>query len=478
MAHPDWVLKHKIKGSEVKHINGNYYLYKVSSRWNKEKKRSEKISGKLIGRITTEGLCSRSSEVAQILAKSISVKEYGASHYLYQKHNPILQALRSHFPDWHKELFALSIYRLLYHAPLKNMPLHYEQSYLSELLPAAQLSDKKITALLRSVGSQREQIVNCLKALMEGNSFILLDVTHITSFSDEVDIAQVGYNSQRTYDPQVNLFFMFSTDLSLPVYYRLLPGNVRDVSAMKLSIVESGLQNVTIVADKGFCSQKNIADLDEAQLKYLLPLRRNSSLVSYTPLHTVNEQVLQYFIFKEQPVWYYTIHQPDSKRVIVFVNDYLKAAEKQDFIQRIENKTEGYDMDKFYQKKDAFGTLALITNLAEDHLPEQIYQRYKTRTHIEQLFDVFKNILHADRTYMRGGTEMEAWLFINFLATAYYYQLYRVLTEKGLLKKYTPKDILLYLSGIKALKINQKWEVAEIPKKTAELIAQIEKPIT
>jgi len=70
-------------------------------------------------------------------AKNISVKEYGAYHYLYQKHNRILQALQSHFPNWHKELFSLSIFRLLYHAPLKNMPLHYEQFYLSELLPGA-----------------------------------------------------------------------------------------------------------------------------------------------------------------------------------------------------------------------------------------------------------------------------------------------------------------------------------------------------
>lgn len=60
----------------------------------RKKKRSEKISGKLIGRITAEGLCIRSSELVEILAKSVSVKEYGASHYLYQKHNRILQALQ------------------------------------------------------------------------------------------------------------------------------------------------------------------------------------------------------------------------------------------------------------------------------------------------------------------------------------------------------------------------------------------------
>lgn len=79
---------------------------------------------------------------------------------------------------------------------------------------------------------------------------------------------------------------------------------------------------------------------------------------------------------------------------------------------------------------------------------------------------------------MRGGSEMESWLFINFMATVFYYPLYKIFTERRLLKKYTPKDILLHLSGIKALKINQNWEIAEIPKKTAELIAKIEKPIT
>lgn len=124
------------------------------------------------------------------------------------------------------------------------------------------------------------------------------------------------------------------------------------------------------------------------------------------------------------------------------------------------------------------GILALKTNLEDDHLPEQIYQSYKTRTQINQLFVVFKNILHTDRNYMRGGSEMESWLFINFMATVFYYPLYKIFTERRLLKKYTPKDILLHLSGIKALKINQNWEIAEIPKKTAELIAKIEKPIT
>ena len=41
MTHPDWVLKHKKKGTLIMKRDDRYYLYRVSSHWNKEKKRSQ-----------------------------------------------------------------------------------------------------------------------------------------------------------------------------------------------------------------------------------------------------------------------------------------------------------------------------------------------------------------------------------------------------------------------------------------------------
>ena len=35
-------------------MKGLYYLYEVSSKWNKEKKRAQKITGKILGRITED----------------------------------------------------------------------------------------------------------------------------------------------------------------------------------------------------------------------------------------------------------------------------------------------------------------------------------------------------------------------------------------------------------------------------------------
>jgi len=41
--HPEWALKHKKPGTELRLMKGRYYLYEVSSKWNKEKKRAQKL---------------------------------------------------------------------------------------------------------------------------------------------------------------------------------------------------------------------------------------------------------------------------------------------------------------------------------------------------------------------------------------------------------------------------------------------------
>lgn len=54
MAHPDWVLKHKIPNSEIRYIRGKYYLYSITSKWCPEKKRTKKVTLKQIGVIDKE----------------------------------------------------------------------------------------------------------------------------------------------------------------------------------------------------------------------------------------------------------------------------------------------------------------------------------------------------------------------------------------------------------------------------------------
>ena len=49
MAHPEWVLKHKLPNTEIRNFKGNYRLYSITSVWCPEKKRTKKVTLKQLG---------------------------------------------------------------------------------------------------------------------------------------------------------------------------------------------------------------------------------------------------------------------------------------------------------------------------------------------------------------------------------------------------------------------------------------------
>ena len=53
---PDWVKKYKTKGVEIRVSGNKYYAYEMTSRWNKEKKRADKITGQYLGVVTHDGI--------------------------------------------------------------------------------------------------------------------------------------------------------------------------------------------------------------------------------------------------------------------------------------------------------------------------------------------------------------------------------------------------------------------------------------
>jgi transposase len=65
----------------------------------------------------------------------------------------------------------------------------------------------------------------------------------------------------------------------MPVYYRLLPGKIKDVSAFRLSLLEGGVKEAIVIIDRGFASEKNIKALEDEELKFIIPLPHNSSYI-------------------------------------------------------------------------------------------------------------------------------------------------------------------------------------------------------
>jgi len=54
---PDYVLNFsKPPRTEIKYIRGHWYLYEATSKYDPKKKRAQKISGRCLGAITSDGL--------------------------------------------------------------------------------------------------------------------------------------------------------------------------------------------------------------------------------------------------------------------------------------------------------------------------------------------------------------------------------------------------------------------------------------
>ncbi len=473
MTIPKWVKKLRQPKTEIKEIGGRYYVYEVSSVWDPQLKRTRKVSGKVLGKITKEqGFVKRESYNQPAIKLPVLSKEYGATVLLEGMMSDSIRQLEKLFPSEWQQIVVAAYARLVHQSPLKNIELHYEHSYLSEKFPDIATGSKVIEGTIQQLGKKREQIRKFFASIKNRGEYVLIDGTHILNNSS-AELSEIRYSASKAYRPQVNLLYIFEKEGHSPLYYRLLPGNIREVKSFQLSLKESGLSNAVIIADKGFYSNANIQELEDNQLSYIIPLQRSSSLINYNPLQPLDKKNLSgYFTYAKRTIWYST-----NNKVTLFLDEELRLAEERDYLSRIETHPEKYSLELFHEKQHTFGTMALISNISGS-TPEKLYCQYKSRCAIEQLFDSFKNLLAADRTYMRTDEGLEGWMFINFIALSWYYKIYAKLLENNLLTHYSVNDVLQRAAKIKKVRINNAWFTSEITAKTQKLLTAVACPVT
>ena len=342
-SHPEWALAFKRKGTELRFLNGRYYLYEVTSKWNREKKRSVKITGKMLGCITeSEGFVE--SEKArlrkqQIHIERIQVKEYGITAAIAHLFADMLLALQEFFPESWQRFIVLAYGRLVYQCPLKNMSFHYSNSFLSEQYPDVDVSAKSLSYFLRELGQDRNRIVRFCQWFKIEEDCILFDGTDLFSRPGQMELPKFSKSKFGTYDDMINLMCIFSVKLQVPVYYRLLPGNIKDISAFKLCLIESGVKDAIVIIDRGFASITNINALEKEALKFIIPLPRNSPLISCEKAKSGDKRLFDgYFQFEGRYIWHYATAMDETKTVTVFLDEELRNREEKDYLNRIESK--------------------------------------------------------------------------------------------------------------------------------------------
>lgn len=505
MDKPPYILNfQKPKNTEIKHINGHWYLYERYSVYDPVIKRSRKKSGKIIGRITENGLIQSREKTGNRPSICHDIVEVGAVNFFYGRTVEMRERLKHCFPDLWQQIYIIAIVRAIYDCRFKRLQLHYEDSALSYVYPGVSFSARSVSALLSTLGRQRNGIENYMKeSVSDDERFLLFDGHRLLSASCTMDNAELGYDSKRRYKPQINLIYMFSMgkDTGCPVYYKQFIGSTPDVTAFSDILKESGSygRDCTVVADKGFTSEEDITLIEGSSLKYILPLKRGNkyakdrlpeSPAGYDEAFSFNGRGIQSATFHEEE---FNIH--------IFFDADLFAQEMSDLTKRTEKKNNSIQVKKeqeaqrrangkgrltdeelaslaplcvkdMYEDKKKMGTITVKTNRKELN-SFQVYCIYKQRQAVEQFFKTYGDTMSFESSYMRDNYSEEAWLFLNHLSSIICINAIEEIASIKESKNVSYKDLTQTLIKIKANYSDGKWSVVPIKKAVQNLCKKL-----
>ncbi len=491
MAHPEWAVKFRRPGTELRCINGQYCLYECTSVYDKKRKRAVKKTGKYLGSITEHGgfkesrkrILERELEQARKRPSPASpslgqVKELGVSRFVTGPLGWYVDRLKEHFPvDW-RRIVALAYCRLCSQSPMKRMCADYGESYLSVVHGAAGLSANRLSGFYHDLGGRRPQILAFLNEFgLDGNN-VIFDGTDILSASQGMDLPKMSKVKSGGFGTAINIMFGYSTGAGTANYYRLLPGNIKDIKAFRLCAQEYAHKSLTMIVDKGFQSEANLEFLDSIEgAGYVMALKRNTRGLDYSPFASrENKGAAGHFSYNGRVLWYCR-QQAYGHEVCLYLDERRRVEEEAESLNKADDPdNDHYSMESYQSHVLRFGTIALLNGAGKT--PQELYYAYKSRGEIEQAIDVFKNTLEADISSMQSRQALEAWMFINMVALHWYYELRQRLIDTGLIKKYSPADMIAMLQHLRTVYVNGQWRAAELTEKEGKDIAAIGIDIT
>ena len=375
---------------EVKKIGNSHYLYKDTTRWDKEKKKRVRVS-EYIRRISENGLVEKNRR---------SIYEFGNSELLLSVVKDIMPELRHHFPDHWAEIVAMSMIRCQDPRPIRYMRSAWEKLYASSQIDAS-LSENTISEKLRIIGSDIVAQTRFFQSLTTSGDRILFDLSSIFSQSENINLAEKGHNPKHLHIDQINFALVFSGKRHRPVILEILPGSVRDYKTFDSIMERYDIRECIIIADRGLASY----DMPRKNGIYLIvAIRRNFSIVDF------NMDLDRSFIFRNRAI---NAGMKDlGDRILYMYEDTsLRAEEETNLIRKLEGGE--ISQKDLMEDKKKLGKFAILSNMRSD--PREIYELYKSREEVEVAFDAMKNELENDKAYVHTTDGLRRYFLISFI---------------------------------------------------------------
>lgn len=421
--------------------------------------------------------------------KELKILTFGDSYFLNQiiASTGIKSCIEAINSPYQELLLTMICYYIMRQASNSNAQVWYEGNYISELYPGANPSSQRISRMMNSVGSEEsyrnffasyfEHIKDCgTKGLN-----IMVDSTGLPNAIHFPLTAVSNHNGKIS--QEVRLIYVVDNNTGLPVYLRYIPGNVIDISTLKITIAELKEQGVDVncaVLDAGYCGNDNLKALLDSNIAFVTRLKENLSLYKQIYQEHIDElkdhkHVVKYnnrvllikriaCNFQGYGVYVYLCKDLAQQSIEQFREiDNLSASKDDD----IESYT------RFIANIDRLGVFMLISSLEIEE--KKILDTYYTRQQIEQMFDVSKNYCKLLPLAVHSESTFRGHILICFIATVLVRKIMKMLS--GNKQKLTVERALMSLENIKCKVFDQAIIAQEFSKKSADTLKLCQVPL-
>lgn len=358
-----------------------------------------------------------------------------------------------------KKLFCIAVLRAAY-GDIRNrdLKLHYETSFLSEMLPGVGLSENTVSSFLDEIGKGMGAITEFMNNRLRTNSVTTVIVDGmLKDYNSAISsMSEFSRKGARKGSRDLSLIYAYSPELEEPLAARPFPGNMLDSTAIEEFMIDTKIEKGLMIIDKGFHNEAVFDVIDKKEgMAYLVPLKRNSRLISRYSMDKPAEHLAGY---KDGVVLFKKVRMDNGKWLYAFRDPHTACEQEQAYVISAAKKDK-FSKERYEELSSRFGLVVFQSKADLD--PLVIYKAYLGRWEIEILFNLFKNIIDRNTVNVHNDYRVYATEFINFLSVIIATRVKKLFKMKKLAGKYSFNQLMGYISKLKKIKIgdNEKWRV-------------------
>ncbi len=377
--------------------------------------------------------------------------------------------LRSAAGDSADTLMALISYKLCHCSAMRYAEQWFEGSYAKMLYKNASVSSQRISDFLAGIGDesiQRGFFSDYIAKLSGAKKGIVIDAT---SLPNQMHTPQTAWGrSGEEIDKQIRFLLVVDKDSAMPLFFRSLPGNIVDVSALRATLDELrqfGVKESYVYLDAGFFSEDNIKGMYQHNVQFLTRLPAIRRLYKELIWGEVDglEAVRNVVRYGERVLFV------KEKKVDLFGNEayaYIvldperKGREIRNLMsQSIDEKDSNEDLEYDFSRR---GVMILVSSSQlsrHDAVPA-----YYIRQTAEMMFGFSKDDLGMLPLRVHKEETLRGLLFLQFVSLIAFIQF-----KNALGKKRTVEEALLAMRNLKCKVYDKEIIIGEMTRKQKDI---------